>query len=312
MRETVALWAPDIEPPDDWLVPAILYQDKIATFAPEPYLDDRDGRASRRIAKVHDYSQDEVNTKGLGRRRTVEQVIGKSDAKDSDWVEFEQTNRVNARWVFRREVSRRYKPALMVMDTDAKKFDAKVGVGSSAYQALSDDAAKAVDEYLRTAVVKQQKPKPYVIGDTLARVSGMVTFKNALHEGYDGLNDLELRFARAIDETGLPWARNRSQTGYRIPLVSLGSTVWFFPDFLIWSGDVVYCVDTKNQALVEGDSRRKLLTIRPHKDVSTTVEVRFVTDGTWKADGTLDSRDGYSVWSLGSGQSLRTDGYEGA
>lgn len=261
------------------------------------------------IAKVHDYSQDEVNTKGLGRRRTVEQVIGKSDAKDSDWVEFEQTNRVNARWVFRREVSRRYKPALMVMDTDAKKFDAKVGVGSSAYQALSDDAAKAVDEYLRTAVVKQQKPKPYVIGDTLARVSGMVTFKNALHEGYDGLNDLELRFARAIDETGLPWARNRSQTGYRIPLVSLGSTVWFFPDFLIWSGDVVYCVDTKNQALVEGDSRRKLLTIRPHKDVSTTVEVRFVTDGTWKADGTLDSRDGYSVWSLGSGQSLRTDGY---
>ena len=52
MRETVALWAPDIEPPDDWLVPAILYQDKIATFAPEPYLDDRDGRASRRIKNL--------------------------------------------------------------------------------------------------------------------------------------------------------------------------------------------------------------------------------------------------------------------
>ena len=52
MRETVALWAPDIEPPDDWLVPAILYQDKIATFAPEPCLDDRDGRASRRIKQV--------------------------------------------------------------------------------------------------------------------------------------------------------------------------------------------------------------------------------------------------------------------
>lgn len=52
MTETVALWAPDIEPPDDWLVPAILYQDKIATFAPEPYLDDRDGRASRRIERL--------------------------------------------------------------------------------------------------------------------------------------------------------------------------------------------------------------------------------------------------------------------
>ena len=72
------------------------------------------------IAKVMDYSQDQVNTKGVGRRRTVEQVIGQSESKDSDWVDFEQTNRVNARWVFRREVSRRYKPALMVMDTDAK------------------------------------------------------------------------------------------------------------------------------------------------------------------------------------------------
>lgn len=32
MRDIVALWAPDIEPPADWLVPAILYQDKIRTF----------------------------------------------------------------------------------------------------------------------------------------------------------------------------------------------------------------------------------------------------------------------------------------
>ncbi|MFK0649775.1 MULTISPECIES: DEAD/DEAH box helicase family protein [Micrococcales] len=262
------------------------------------------------IAKVMDYSQDQVNTKGAGRRRTVEQVIGQSESKDSDWVDFEQTNRVNARWVFRREVSRRYKPALMVMDTDAKKFDAKVGVGSNAYTALADDAAKAVDEYLRTAVVKQQKPKPYVVSDMLVRASGLEAFKNALHEGYDGLNDLELRFARAVDETGLTWTRNRSQTGYRIPLVTLGSTVWFFPDFLVWSDDVVYCVDTKNQALVEGDARRKLLTIKPHERVSTTIEVRFVTEGRYRRDGTLDSRDGFSVWGLGSGRALRVDPHD--
>lgn len=30
----VALWAPDIRPPDDWLVPAVLYQERIATIAP--------------------------------------------------------------------------------------------------------------------------------------------------------------------------------------------------------------------------------------------------------------------------------------
>lgn len=257
------------------------------------------------ITKIHDYSQDLVNTRGVGRRRTVQQAVGAGTSVDSQWVDFEQSNRVNARWVFRREVSRRYRPALMVMNTDTEKFDAKVGVGSSAYLSLTDNAAEAVDEYLRHAVVKQHKPKPYAVGSTLVRRGSMESFKNALHEGYDGLNDLERRFARAIDETGLPWARNRSQTGYRIPLVSLGQTVWFFPDFLIWAGDTVICVDTKGNHLAEGDGRRKLLSIQPHKDVPTTVQVKFVTEGTWKTDGTPDGKDGFSIWELGSGQVLR-------
>lgn len=260
----------------------------------------------RVLAKVHDYSQDAVNTRGVGRRRTVTQAIGTTESADSEWVNFEQSNRVNARWVFRREVSRRYRPALTVMNTDGQKFDAKVGVGSSAYTSLADNAAEAVDEYLRHAVVKQHKPKPYEVGSTLVRRGAMETFRNALHEGYDGLNDLESRFARALDETGLRWARNRSQTGYKIPLVSLGQTVWFFPDFLVWSGDTVYCVDTKGGHLVEGDGRRKLLSIQPHKDVPTIVLVKFVVEGTWKTDGTPNSKDGFSIWELGSGQALRS------
>ncbi|CDQ45687.1 DEAD/DEAH box helicase family protein [Mycolicibacterium neoaurum] len=264
----------------------------------------------RVLAKVHDYSIDAVNTRGVGRRRTVQQAVGAGEAVDSEWVDFEQSNRVNARWVFRREVARRYRPALMVMNTDTEKYDAKVGVGSSAYASLTESAADAVDEYLRHAIVKQLKPKPYTIGSTLVRRGGMDTFKNALHEGYDGLNELERRFARAVDETGFPWARNRSQTGYKIPLVTLGQTVWFFPDFLIWVDEKVLCVDTKGHHLVESDARRKLLTIQPHKDVPTTIEVKFVTEGTWKADGTPDGKDGFSVWELGSGQSLRALAYE--
>lgn len=262
------------------------------------------------LAKVHDYAGDTVNTKGEGRRRTVQQAIGSNEAADTDWVQFEQSNRVNARWVFRREVSRRYRPALTVIDTDGAKFDAKVGVGSSAYQSLADNAAEAVDEYLRHAVIKQLKPRPYEIGSTLVRTSSMETFKNSLHEGYDGLNDLELKFARALDETGLPWARNRSQTGYKIPLVTLGPTVWFFPDFIVWSGLDVICVDTKASFIIEPEARRKLLSIEPHKDVPTRVKVKLVTTGTWRTDGTQDSKDGYSIWGLGSGQSLRALPFE--
>lgn len=262
------------------------------------------------IAKVHDYSQDNLNTRGKGRRRTIQQQIGGAKPEDSEWVDFEQSSRVKARWVFRREVARRYRPALMVMNADTQKFDAQVGVGSSAYLALTDNAAEAVDEYLRYAEIKQLKPRPYTIGSTLVRRGSMESFENALHEGYDGLNDLERRFARAIDATGLPWARNRSQTGYKIPLVTLGSTVWFFPDFLIWSGDRVICVDTKGEHIVEGEARRKLLAIKPHKEVATTVEVKFVTEGRRKPDGTPDGKDGFSVWELGSGRDLRALPYE--
>jgi len=254
---------------------------------------------------VHDYSRDTVNTRGKGRRRIVQQAIGAGQATDTEWIDFEQSNRVSARWVFRREVARRYRPALMVMSTDTEKFDAKVGVGSSAYSALTESAANAVDEYLRHAEIKQTLPKPYAFGSTLVRRSGMETFRHALHEGYDGLNDLERRFARALDETGLTWARNRSQTGYKIPLVTLGQTVWFFPDFLVWSGDTVFCVDTKGEHLVETDVRRKLLTIAPHQKLSTTIDVKFVTEGTWKPDGTPDGKDGFSIWELGSGRALR-------
>lgn len=262
------------------------------------------------LSKVNDFTQDTVNTRGTGRRRTVTQAIGADETDDSEWVNFEQSNRVNARWVFRREVARRYKPALSMIDTDGQRFDAKVGIGSRAYESISDNAADVVDEYLRHAVVKQLKPNQYEIGSTLVRRGSMETFKNALHEGYEGLNDFERDFARALDDTDLTWARNRSQTGYKIPLVSLGSTVWFFPDFLVWSGDRVICVDTKGDHLVEADARRKLLTIQPHKDMSTTVEVKFVTQGTWKPDGTPDGKDGFSIWELGSGQALRALPYE--
>ena len=88
--------------------------------------------------------------------------------------------------------------------------------------------------------------------------------------------------------------------------MSLGQTVWFFPDFLVWSGDTVYCVDTKGGHLVEGDGRRKLLSIQPHKDVPTIVLVKFVVEGTWKTDGTPNSKDGFSICELGSGQALRS------
>lgn len=46
---SVALWEPDITPPDDWLISGILYQERISTFAPWPDVDNRDGREAARL-----------------------------------------------------------------------------------------------------------------------------------------------------------------------------------------------------------------------------------------------------------------------
>lgn len=49
---TTALWTPDIAPPHEWLLPAVLYQERIATFAPWPGLGGRDGQAYERLRDI--------------------------------------------------------------------------------------------------------------------------------------------------------------------------------------------------------------------------------------------------------------------
>jgi type III restriction enzyme len=250
------------------------------------------------IAKLSDYSADATNTQAAGSRRTITQRIGQSGAVDSEWVDFEHASRVSVRWAFRREVSRSFRPTLTIVNTDGAKFDAKVGVGSTAYKHVVDISADAVSQFLNFAQIKQQRRNAYEVGSVLARPSEVEPFTNALHEGYDGLNKLEKPFAHALDATGLPWCRNPSQTGYKIPLLSPGATTWFFPDFLLWDGDNVFCLDTKGEHLIESDAGRKLMGILPAMGSKVRVDVKLISRGRWDAERTRTSPDGYTLWGV--------------
>lgn len=117
-------------------------------------------------------------------------------------------------------------------------------------------------------------------------------------EGYAGLNPTHERpFADAIDKTGLTWARNPSRSGYGIPLISVGPTSNFYPDFLIWTDERVICVDTKGPHMVHETARRKLLRIRPAKEGSR-LDVQFVSNG--KYDDHLEQKhsSGFTCWGL--------------
>lgn len=270
--------------------------------------------AKSEVAKVldslSDYSKSEENTRGVGRKRAAEQKVGAGSTIEGEWEEFEQSNQVAARWVFRREVSRRYRPALTVMNTEGAKFDARVGFGSPAYKHVVDIAEKAVNTYLDYAVIKQQKPNPYVVGPVLVRKDRMRRFENSLHEGYDDLNPLELDFATALDELGLPWCRNNPRTGYGIPLITTGSTTTFYPDFLLWVGDLVLCLETKGEHLIANDSGRKLLSIVPQERATARIEVRMISKGKYDSDHQPAGNDGYTLWGLTNGQRLRSEHFE--
>ncbi len=232
-----------------------------------------------------------------GRRRIAVQTIGGGAAARSEWEDYEEPSKVAARWVFHREILRLFPKALDVASTADARFDAQVGVGSPAFVQIRDLASKVVHEYIENVTLVQRKPNPYVVGPILVRESEIERFDNALHAGYEGLNGLERTFARALDKTGKTWVRNQSRIGYGIPLISVGETENFYPDFVVWTDTKVVCIDTKGPQILREDAGRKLLSIRPRTDVPALV-IRFVTAGEHNAQFERLNHDGYSLWGL--------------
>jgi type III restriction enzyme len=249
------------------------------------------------INGLSDYRKDDINTRGQGSRRIAEQKVGGGQIDESSWETFEQSNLVSARWIFLRDVKRLFSRALEVANTAHEKFDARIGLGSPAYQHITDVAHKVVEVYGKNVALTQRKVDPYTVGPILAREDEVEPFKHSIHEGYDGLNDLERDFAQALDKTGLDWCRNPPRSGYGIPLITPGSTTTFYPDFLVWKDDVVLAVDTKGAHLLLEAAGRKLLTIRIPRGTTTTLSIRFVSAGTYNEQVQLKDKDGFTVWS---------------
>lgn len=103
----------------------------------------------------------------------------------------------------------------------------------------------------------QRKSNPFTVGPSLVREGEIERFNNALHDGYEGLNDLERVFARALDKTGLDWFRNPPRSGYAIPLVSVGDTENFYADFVLWTKGSLICIDTKAPHILQGEAGRR-------------------------------------------------------
>ncbi len=258
------------------------------------------------IESLTDYRNDDgSNTRSHGGRTLIQRVVGRDTQLEFEWEEFEHTNLVSGRWLFQREVMRLFQGALGLAPTDAPKFDALVGIGSRAHKQIARVARDVVDAYVDNVFLKQKRIDPYEVGATLVRTDEMDPFTNALHAGYSDLNTLELIFAKALDKTGHTWCRNASRSGYGIPLISVGTTKSFYPDFLVWKGDDVFAIDTTGGHLLGDKTGRKLLSIAPPKGEAGRLVVRFVSEGKWNADLEQEDASGFTVWGQKQDGSLR-------
>jgi type III restriction enzyme len=254
------------------------------------------------LAGFTDYRGDDLNTKGTGSRRVLRQKVG-DKGTETEWEEYEHSAEASARWVFHREIQRQFKAALGVVNLAEPKLDAVVGIGSPAYRHVTELAGDVVTAYVKGVRLVQRKSNPYKVGPVLARPDELVPYNNAVHEGYAGLNSIEEPFASELDKTGLTWARNPARSGYGIPLITVGPTSNFYPDFLIWTDERVLCVDTKGPQLVDQTARRKLLTVTSSGE-GRRLDIQFVSEGKYDDELTRRDSDGYTYWGLADDGSL--------
>jgi type III restriction enzyme len=245
------------------------------------------------------------NVTSAGGRTIVQYLIGDGGEPVFEWEEFEHTNLVVARWLLIREIVKRFPLALGVTPTAAPKLDAMVGFGSKAHEQIAQVASQIVDAYVDNVFLKQRSTDEFLVGSAFVREDEMDVFENALHEGYDGLNQLEREFAYALDATGLRWFRNPSRSGYNIPLITVGRTRNFYPDFIVWSGEDVIAVDTTGGHLLQEKTARKLLSIAPAKRQAGRLLVRLVSEGRWTPAVDQVDSEGFTVWGRKQDGTLR-------
>jgi len=260
------------------------------------------------IAALPDFRGDSgVNVRGEGSRAVIQQRVGDKTEAALTWVSIEHSNPVTARWVFQRAVQRLYTKALDLAGSDDPKFDAKVEIGSIAFRALETLAENVVEAYFQYARLAQRPHNPFSVGEMSADPAKVAVFTHALHAGYAGLNTLERAFAEEIDKTGLIWSRNPARTGFGIPLLSIGRTAEFYPDFLVWNDEDVFALDTTGEHLLREKTWRKLLAIEPAPNTKGRLHVRLISKGKWNDDVEQTSKDGYTVWRLRQDKKIGMD-----
>jgi len=101
-----------------------------------------------------------------GASALLERVVGSVDEPAFKWVEVGSTAKVLARWLFGRSLSRLHPRAASALMMSDAKWDAPVGIGSSAAKTLEEWAGKAGGVFVNESYVEvaADDDDDYVVG----------------------------------------------------------------------------------------------------------------------------------------------------
>lgn len=237
----------------------------------------------------------------IGQAHTASQIVDLKDLGNDggtpEWTAEGHTNPVRLRWLVNTALRSRSNRALAVSDLKDTKFDVRVQVQSNANKAADKLACEIVAAYYQDAELVYESVRPFLFG-TVRAPKNAPQFTNGLYERYSGFNKFEMPFAQALDKSGYTWHRNPSAGGFHIPLLSEGDTASFYPDFIVWKGSMIYCLDTKGGHLLSDAVARKLFDIQ--EDGRTKVQVRFISEGKQTELKGKAINGGYTVWKMKS------------
>jgi len=257
-------------------------------------------RIAEIVSEFPTFTEGSVDT--IGQAHVASQVVDlknlTADGGAPNWTAQGHTNPVRLRWLVSTALRSRSNGALAVVDFKDQKFDTRVQVQSNANKAADKVAREIVDAYYQQAELVYESLLPFHFG-TIRVPKNAPAFVNGLYERYSGFNKFELPFAQALDKSSNTWHRNPSAGGFRIPLLSEGDTASFYPDFIVWKGNMVYCLDTKGSHLLSDAVARKLFDIQDGG--KTRVHVRFISEGRQTELRGKAIKGGFTVWKMKSG-----------
>lgn len=252
------------------------------------------------IDKMIDYSKDEVNTIGEGSTIKVVTDVGAGEDGREETVITKHSNKVNVRWIFKRELDKLAKNAYSLCDISSPKFDALVEYSSIAATYVKDEAAKVAEIYRQNSVIVQNPIDTLPVGEIIIS-DDSIEFDNSVHARYSDFNNFELEFAKELDKTGLVWMRNPNYGILKIKLLDGKGTDTFNPDFIVWTHRTVFALDTKGSHLIHTDSVRKLFYLEKACDGPDLV-IKLISEKKYNVNGQVIDQNGYTVWQIKQGQ----------